>query len=56
MARLMGGNKLPPIPYLLNSILAQKNVRKPDTEEREIMRDDELAAMEPSSRREQARF
>jgi len=53
---MMGGSKLPPIPYLLSNMVTQKNVRKPDQEEAQIMRDDELAALEAPARREEVCF
>lgn len=52
---MMGGTKLPPIPYILSNMVTQKNVRKPPDDERDIKRDDELADLPPLLRREEVR-
>ena len=53
MARMMGGTRLPPIPYLLSNMVTKKAPRKPPDDERDIKRDDELGDLPPEVRREE---
>ncbi len=55
MARMMGGTRLPPIPYLLSNMVTKKAPRKPPDDERDIKRDDELSDLPPEVRREEVR-
>ena len=55
MARMMGGTRLPPIPYLLSNMVTKKAPRKPPDDERDIKRDDELKDLPPEVRREEVR-
>jgi len=56
MARMMGGTRLPPIPYLLSNMVTKKAPRKPPDDERDIKRDDELSDLPPEVRREEVRL
>lgn len=47
----MGGQKLPPIPYLISTMVATKKPRHPPEDEREIKRDDAINELPPDQRK-----